>query len=251
MAAFGGEQPPRRDCPNGRVGPAPLSAGPPSEPDVRLSPHPAQATPSGSDTQSPYDPLPVRRAVSSAGPLTTTRAAVSSLSIGWRLIGVVFWWAHLTTSAPFQARAPGPVSGQLCATTSWRDWSCSRGFLSPFGCQRWLLGHPVPARELGSPYGRLTGSLAGPQTGFPCFARTSCDRGECPLYSGDNGAHPDRSRSPASACRITATCPYAPPQHPIDTRLCFTKHQPRVQTISPVRSSPRLWPPDGNGRPWA
>ena len=62
--------------------------------------------------QSPYDPLPVRRAASPAGPLTTTRAAVSSLSIGWRLIGVVFWWAHLTTSAPFQARAPGPVSGQ-------------------------------------------------------------------------------------------------------------------------------------------
>jgi hypothetical protein len=51
-------------------------------------------------------------------------------------------------------------------------------------------------------------------TGFPCFARTSCDRGGCPLYSGDGGAHPDRGRSTASTWRITAPCPYAPPQHP-------------------------------------
>ena len=77
-------------------------------------------------------------------------------------------------------------------------------------------------------------------TGFPCFARTSCDRGGCPLYSGDGGAHPDRGRSTASARRITAPRSYAPPQHPIDAGLCITKHQPRVQAISPVRSSPRL-----------
>ena len=50
----------------------------------------------------------------------------------------------------------------------------------------------LPARPQGA--GRT-------QTGFPCFARTSCDRGGCPLYSGDGGAHPDRGRSPASACR--------------------------------------------------
>jgi hypothetical protein len=28
------------------------------------------------------------------------------------------------------------------------------------------------------------------QTGFPCSARTSNDRGGSPLYSGDNAAHP-------------------------------------------------------------
>ena len=41
------------------------------------------------------------------------------------------------------------------------------------------------------------------QTGFPCFARTSCDRGGCPLYSGDSGAHPDRGRSTASICGLS------------------------------------------------
>jgi hypothetical protein len=76
-------------------------------------------------------------------------------------------------------------------------------------------------------------------TGFPRSARSSNDRGGCPLYPGDDGAHPDRPRSPARACRITATRPYTPPQPSIHTGLCLTRHQPRVQAISPVRSSPR------------
>ena len=61
----------------------------------------------------------------------------------------------------------------------------------------------MPARELSSPHGRPTNPPSGwTRTGFPCSARTSCDRGGCPLYSGDNGGRPDRSRSPASARRI-------------------------------------------------
>jgi hypothetical protein len=87
--------------------------------------------------------------------------------------------------------------------------------------------------------------------GFPRSAHTSCDRGGCPLYSGDGGARPDRRRSPASAGRITAACPSTPPQHPIHARLPVTKHQPRVHTNSPVRSSPRPWLPDGTGTPSA
>ena len=221
------------------------------QPDVRLSPHPAQATPSGSDRQSPYDPLPVRRAASPAGPLTTTRAAVSSLSIGWRLIGVVFWWAHPdhVSALPSPGTRPGirpvmrddqleglvllsrfPVAFRLPALAFWS--SCSR----PGSWALLTVGLPANGRT---------------PTGFPRFARTSCDRGGCPLYSGDNGAHPDRSRSPASVRRITATCPYAPPQHPIDTGLCFTKHQPRVQNdfTRPIFPSPVA--PGWSGRPWA
>jgi hypothetical protein len=148
---------------------------------VRLSPHPARAGPEGLITRG--STLRSTENGSSAGPLTAAMAAASSLSIGSGVNVIVVFGVHLTTSAPFRARAPGPVSGQLFATTSWRGWSCSRGFLSPFGCRRWLLGHPVPAGELGVPYGRLTGHRPA-QTGFPCFARTSCDRGGCPLYSG-------------------------------------------------------------------
>jgi|GEM_PF-4705874 len=84
-------------------------------------------------------------------------------------------------------------------------------------------------------------------TGFPRFARSSNDRGGCPLYPGDDGAHPDRPRSPARACRITATRPCTPSQPSIHAGLCLTRHQPRVQAISPVRSSPRRWLPDGTG----
>jgi len=123
-----------------------------------------------------------------------------------------------------------PVAFRLPALAFWS--SCSR----PGSWALLTVGLPANGRT---------------PTGFPRFARTSCDRGGCPLYSGDNGAHPDRSRSPASVRRITATCPYAPPQHPIDTGLCFTKHQPRVQNdfTRPIFPSPVT--PGWNRSPWA
>jgi hypothetical protein len=55
-----------RGCPGGRIGPAPLSAGPSSEPDVRLSPHPAQARPPCLLASRP--PIRPVRGGSSAGP---------------------------------------------------------------------------------------------------------------------------------------------------------------------------------------
>ncbi len=41
-------------------------------------------------------------------------------------------------------------------------WSCSHGFLLPFGHRHSLLGHPLPAGELGPPHGRLTGQRPDP-----------------------------------------------------------------------------------------
>ena len=46
-----------------RVGPAPRGAGPPSEPDVPVSEHPAQASPGGSGGATSYDPLVEERVV--------------------------------------------------------------------------------------------------------------------------------------------------------------------------------------------
>jgi hypothetical protein len=66
----------------GRIGPAPLSAGPSSEPDLRLSPHPAQATSAESDNPKAYDPSiewAGRPQVHAPRPL----AVASRLSIGW------------------------------------------------------------------------------------------------------------------------------------------------------------------------
>src|SRR5215207_7400889 len=39
---------------------------------------------------------------------------------------------------------------------SWSPTHRRLGFLSPFGCRHSLLGHPLPAGELGLPHGRLT-----------------------------------------------------------------------------------------------
>jgi hypothetical protein len=167
---------------------------------VRLSPHPAQACPPG--------PLARRSTIrsteagSSAGPLTTIVVAASRLSIGSGLVVSFSGWAHLTTSARFRARAPDPVSGQLSTTISWRRWPGSHGSrcLSAAGVRFLVILRPPGSWALltvGLPANGRT------QTGFPCFTRTSCDRGGCPLYSGDNGAHPDRSRSPASVRRFS------------------------------------------------
>ncbi len=155
-------------------------------------------------------------------------AATSNLSIGSGLIVSFSWWAHLTTSALFRTRAPGPVSGQLSTTISWRGRSSCRGFLSPFSGRHSLLGHPVPAKELGSPHGRLTGQ-----------GRTQTGRGQrCSPWSGV--AH-----RPASVASQRLSLRPAPASH-----LRGTPHHEastRVHTISPVRSSPRLWLPDETG----
>jgi hypothetical protein len=44
----------------------------------------------------------------------------SNLSVGSGVIVIFAFWAHLTASARFRARAPSPVSGRLSTTTSWR-----------------------------------------------------------------------------------------------------------------------------------
>ena len=105
--------------------------------------------------------------------------AASSLSIGSGRVVVFVFGAHLTTSARFRVRARVPVSGRLSTATSWRGWPSSRGFPLRFRRRHSLLGHPVPAGELGPPHGRLTEHAerrARTPTGFPRSAHTSCDR---------------------------------------------------------------------------
>ena len=129
----------------------------------------------------------------SAGPFTATLVAASNLSVGSGGVVSFSSLAHLTASARFRARAPGPVSGRLCGTATWRERPSRPGFPLRFRCRRSLLGHPLPAAGLGLPHGRLTGhadGAPGPRTGLPRSARTSCDRGGCPLYPEDGGAHP-------------------------------------------------------------
>src|SRR5947209_18842888 len=91
------------------------------------------------------------------------------------------------------------------------------GFLLPFGHRHSLLGHPIPAGELGPPHGRLTEHAhrrVRTPTGLPRSAHTSSDREGRPLNPGDNGAHPDRGDYRPGAGHITAASPCTPPHVP-------------------------------------
>ena len=109
--------------------------------------------------------------VSSAGPFAAALAAASNLSVGSGVVVVVVFFfslAHLTASARFRAGPQGSVSGRLCGTASWRDWPSRPGFPLRLRRRHSLLGHPMPAEELGSPHGRLTGRAitSGPRRGY-------------------------------------------------------------------------------------
>jgi hypothetical protein len=69
---------------------------------------------------------------------------------------------HLTTSAPFRAGPSDPYPAGYPRRPAGRGWPCSRGFPLRFRRRRSLFGHPVPARELGLPHGRLTGQRPDP-----------------------------------------------------------------------------------------
>jgi hypothetical protein len=185
--------------------------------------------------------------MSSAGPFTATIVAASNLSVGSG-VGVIFAvWAHLTASARFRARAPRPGIRPVIHDASWRAGLLSwfpvgfrpSAFASRSSCSR---------RGMSPPHGRPTGLKVRTSTGLPRSAHTSCDRGGRPLCPGDGGAPPDRGHFPAGACRSSAASPCTPRSFP-STGSCLTRHQPRVHTCSPVRSSPRRWPPGWNGPP--
>jgi hypothetical protein len=164
-----------------------------------------------------------------SGPFTTTATAgaacaapavcavmASSLPFGSSVIVIVS-----VTSSPDPRQHPSgsrhqPVSGQLSGTASGGashrvPVSCC---LSAAGVR--FSGHPVPARELGLPYGRLTGhhTWCRTLTGLPRSAPARYDRDGCPLYPGDGGALPGRMPCPASACRSAAASPCTPLEHP-------------------------------------
>jgi hypothetical protein len=110
--------------------------------------------------------------------------------------------AHLTLSAPFRVEhqpypASSPRPRRWRPTPAWSTGSCR---LSTH--RRSLLGHPVPLRSwplltVGLP---VTPRCGRTSTGFPRFARARHDRGGCPLYPEDHGAHP--TGVPSSSRRV-------------------------------------------------
>ena len=112
--------------------------------------------------------------------------------------------AHLPMWAPFRARAPGPVSGQLYETTKRRVRSPLLGFLSPFGRRHSLLGHPVPPRNFRLPYGRPThGWSARDPDGVSMFRTREIRLGSGASFTPGRWCSRGRHRNPATR-RISA-----------------------------------------------
>jgi hypothetical protein len=232
----------RSGRPGASLRPAPLRTG---RARFRAS---GSSKPCGSGGATPYDPL--TWSCSSAGPFTTTVVAASNLSVGSGVIVIFACWAHLTASARFRVRAPGPVSGRLCGTASWRSQPSCPGFPSPFGRRRLLLGHPIPAGSWALLAVGLLGTRARTPTGLPRFARTSCDRGGCPLYPEDGGAPPGQVVSLTGACRSTAASPCTPLHIP-SCGASLHEASTGVHAIHPSGLPLACGRPDGTGRPWA
>ena len=118
----------------------------------------------------------------------------------------------------------------------------------PSGAGIGLLGHPVPAGELGPPHGRPTGQRPDPERGYHVpHARAATGLGALGAPGTVVLIPTEATSRPAPAASLRLV-PF--PRQPSHRRgCCLTRHLPRVHTCSPVRSSPRLWPPGWNRAP--
>jgi hypothetical protein len=133
---------------------------------------------------------------------------------------------------PYPASYPGrPAEARLSRP----------GFPLPFGHRHSLPGHPVPARELGLPCGRLTGPCCQGRTptGLPRSARMSCGRGGCLSTPGTAvPARPAGHPRPPHAA-LQRPVPVPPSSNP-PPEASYHEASSRVHGRSPVRPSPGL-----------
>ena len=156
-------------------------------------------------------------------------------------------------SARFRARAPGPVSGQLCRAARPENRartarvSCC---LSAAGVA--LLGHPVPPGDCAPlTIGLPRHKQRGPDAGCPCSARVRHSRGGRPLYPGDGGASRatrasrDRRLPPCNGWSLS-------PRYDSPSRdVLLTRHQQGFTGVRPSRPFPSPVTPGRNGSPRA
>jgi hypothetical protein len=139
----------------------------------------------------------LRRTVGGAGKVRFGRCQVRECDQGLRVIGSKLCGQPVGCHFKHAGRARGDLVSPRHVLAQ------APGFLPPFGHRHPLPGHPVPARDLGLPHGRLTGHhpAPGPGRGFHVFTPARYDRGGCPLYPGDGGPPPGKMPCPAGAAR--------------------------------------------------
>jgi hypothetical protein len=188
----------------------------------------------------PYDPL-AHTSISSSGPFTTTIVGASNLSVGAGAIVIFLFKAHLTASAPFRAGPPGPYPagypGRPAGGASHRV-----PFPATFRPPAFASRSSDSRRRVGpssrSAY-QTRHRRARTPTGLPRSARTSCDRGGCPLYPEDGGALPGlrdvlSRRLPLDGDQSSHPAPASHRQGSASRGINEGSRD------SPVRSSPRL-----------
>ena len=142
-------------------------------------------------------------------------------------------------AAGHQARYPAGYTD----STRLEDRYSAPAFPLPFGRRRSLLGRPVPARGLGSPYGRLTGGAqAAPPDpdGVSTFRTHEMRPGRVSSLPRERrcSLRPSgRPRSPSAALQRLA--PATPVLH-TDPGCQIDEASTRIQGHSPFRPSPHL-----------
>jgi hypothetical protein len=141
-------------------------------------------------------------------------------------------------SACFRSQAPGLVSGQLSGNGRLEERPFRPGFLLPFGRRPSLLGHPVPATEFGSPYGRLTGAIAPDLDGVSMFRTREMRLGKGVLYTPGTAVptRPRMLRDRHLPHRSGASL-ISPVLHPA-REVMLTRHHQGFPVSRPVPSLP-------------
>jgi hypothetical protein len=194
---------------------------------VHVSAHPARASREGPQTRGRT--ISSSRSLSPAGPFTAAIAAASNLSVGSGFVVIFSFLAHLTASARFRARAPGPVSGRLSETTSWRDWTSRPGSrcVSATGIRFSAILCPPRSWALLA-VGLPDAKCAWTSTGLPRSARASW-----PSTPRGRRCSSRRGMCPTGACRFTGGQSLDPAPASHLARAPSYEASTRVQAIHP------------------
>ena len=175
-----------------------------------------------------------------------TAEAVSNVSSGSDASRRRPWGSpdHVSTlsgpgTCPYPASCPGTAGGGPAMMSRFPAAFRPPAFASWSPCARWGTGPSLRSAYRSRCQGRTP-------TGLPRSARMSYGRGGCPLYPRDCGARTAGRSSPAAACRLAAAVPVPPSSNP-PPEASYHEASSRVHGRSPVRPSPRLWPPGGAG----